>query len=461
MSYLKKYYKYKLKQLGGSLVTPQDKLLSSIISCAQNGFVSEVKPFRNLTRLLRNDDQLLAVNNQSLIRETRIKTYLMAAAFSGDIVLVTKLLKYSNINAINQLGETALMLACENGKNDVVIFLLNNGANININQHGKTAFLLACENCNLEVITRFLQLGANIQDIGQFGNTTLMLALKGGNIDIILFLLQQGVNVNATNQSGNTALILACETGRIDIINLLLENGATFNPLDRAIPNILLKMIKDNNMTVFRFLIERGVNANAVSHRAETALMLASKYGRLDMVKLLITNHADVNRAIEDEMNYSGEPIPYRNLIRDGEAVVALLDPFHIVPRTTSKSMRAYALWKYNTSLPKNKIYMDIYQILTRRGSDVSNIDNIGMTALMYAIQYKQLEIVDYLCANGAIVNGMMKEYPEPRPQPLLPRVQLDWGHHQQLAQLPPPPQVQALPIPFGQVIPEEEDLYP
>ena len=461
MSYFKKYYKYKLKQLGGSVGTPQDKLLSVIISCAQNGFASEVKPFRNLTKILRNDDQLLSASNKSLLQGIHIKTNLMAAAFSGDIVLVTKLLKYSNINAINQFGENALMLACENGRNDVVIFLLNHGANININQHGKTAFMLACENCNLEVITRFLQLGANIHDIGQFGNTTLMLALKGGNTDIILFLLQQGVNVNATNQSGNTALILACETGRIDFINLLLENGATLNPLDRAIPNILLKIIKDNNMTVFRFLIERGVNANAVSHKAETALMLASKYGRLDMVRLLVTNHADVNRAVEDEIHWSGEAIPYRNRMRDRVSGVALLDPFHIVPRTTSKSMRAYALWKYNTSLPKNKIYMDIYQILTRRGADVSNIDDIGMTALMYAIQYEHREVVDYLCANGAIVNGMMKEYREPRLQPLLPRVQLDWGHHQQLAQLPPQQAPLAQPVPFGQVIPVEEDLYP
>jgi ankyrin repeat protein len=117
MSYLKKYYKYKSKQLGGSLPSePSEKLLFILTTCVQNHFFVEVKPFINLNKSFRNDAQLLSANSKSLG-----KTNLMGAAFTGDIARITKLLKYYNINNADHLGYTPLIIACENGKNDDMV----------------------------------------------------------------------------------------------------------------------------------------------------------------------------------------------------------------------------------------------------------------------------------------------------------------------------------------------------
>ena len=56
MSYLKKYHKYKLKLLGGSLPSDSnDNLLSIIHSCIEYGFSNKVKPIVNLNKSFRNN----------------------------------------------------------------------------------------------------------------------------------------------------------------------------------------------------------------------------------------------------------------------------------------------------------------------------------------------------------------------------------------------------------------------
>ena len=81
MSYLKKYNKYRLKQLAGSLPTQEDKLLSILNCCAEKKMFTEVKPFINLKRSYQNDKQLLSAMNMMTFFND--KTLLMAKVASA------------------------------------------------------------------------------------------------------------------------------------------------------------------------------------------------------------------------------------------------------------------------------------------------------------------------------------------------------------------------------------------
>jgi len=335
MSYLKKYYKYKLKQLGGSLPSePSEKLLFILTTCAQNRFFVEVKPFINLNKSFRNDDQLLAANSKSLG-----KTNLMGAAFTGDIERITKLLKYYNINNTDHLGYTPLITACENGKNDAVIFLLDRGANKNLNPIGfkkysyeyydygmYTPFMIACEKCNVDVIERFINSGTSVNETTVYGSTALMYAVKGNNLDVIRFLIERGVNINVINQGNNTALMLAIQDNKMNIVELLLESGADVN----SIPNELMHAISNNNIELVRLLVRYHINLNIQSFVGSppgnapalpilfTTLELAVKIGNIEMIELLLDNGVDANSYLNNihEVIYSNDIELMRLFIR-------------------------------------------------------------------------------------------------------------------------------------------------
>jgi ankyrin repeat protein len=85
------------------------------------------------------------------------ETELMRAAANEDLTAVKQLLsaaKASNVNALDQSGQTALILACQNPKTDpgVVKALLASGADVNLrSRNGYTALTWAQARNNGEI----------------------------------------------------------------------------------------------------------------------------------------------------------------------------------------------------------------------------------------------------------------------------------------------------------------------
>jgi ankyrin repeat protein len=163
-------------------------------------------------------------------------------------------------------GLSALQLAAKNGNNDLILKLLQAGAKVNgpaANIRGRFAIQAAAENGNIETIKLLLQRGADVNTpaCSKDGYTALQAAVSGGHFEPFLLLLKSGADVNAPNVSRlyfefecGTALAIAARKGYVRIAKLLLAGGA--HP------------------------IEQG---------AMPALCEAASYGRIDMIKLLIT----------------------------------------------------------------------------------------------------------------------------------------------------------------------------
>jgi uncharacterized protein len=132
-------------------------------------------------------------------------------------------------------AQTPLMVASEDGHENVVRLLLNAGADVHVrsrNSSDATALDHAVKGRHLGIMKLLIQHGANVNAKSSQGITTLMGACgyHSRHPDIVKFLIQQGANVYATDRSGHTAMwyaqhSYASDRHRDAIIKVLRDAG--------------------------------------------------------------------------------------------------------------------------------------------------------------------------------------------------------------------------------------------
>ena len=166
-----------------------------------------------------------------------ITALMMAAKYNDPEVAAVLLEAGADVDARDNDGVTALMMAAWHNKDPKIIsVLLGGGADIEArDKDGKTALMLPDYNYNLEIIAALLKAGANIEARDKYGWTILMrtAAFSGGS-DVIAALLGAGSDVHARNIYGKTALILAACHDNLEAIAALLEAGADATLKDNA-----------------------------------------------------------------------------------------------------------------------------------------------------------------------------------------------------------------------------------
>jgi ankyrin repeat protein len=124
---------------------------------------------------------------------------LHAAAFSGNLEVVRKLIEYDPA-CINDReedgGETPLYWASE-GRNSkavsVVRLLLEHGADINVqNDNDRTPLFWASYNGALEVVRVLLEHGADVGVKSKYGATALQFAAGSGRDEVVELLREHG-----------------------------------------------------------------------------------------------------------------------------------------------------------------------------------------------------------------------------------------------------------------------------
>jgi len=99
--------------------------------------------------------------------------------------------------------------SAKSGEYANVEILVEKGVDVNAQDNdGDTALMIAVREGHTEVVKLLIEVGADVNAQDSDGDTALMTASRGGYLDVVQLLIDAGVDVNAKNDSGETALSL-------------------------------------------------------------------------------------------------------------------------------------------------------------------------------------------------------------------------------------------------------------
>lgn len=144
---------------------------------------------------------------------------------------LSSLLKDRNKNHKN-MANTALTYTAKYGYTDIAKLLIAlRFSDVNeVDNKGNTALIYAVKNNNPEMVKALIYREADVNLKNNKGNTALIYAVKNNFIDIAKILLKnKDINVNEKNNFNYTALFYAVFFAYTDLVELLLEHGADKN----------------------------------------------------------------------------------------------------------------------------------------------------------------------------------------------------------------------------------------
>jgi ankyrin repeat protein len=288
---------------------------------------------------------------------------LIEAAYHKNIEVCQLLLeKGAELNARDNLGNTAIHEAAINGSIEITKLLYNNGAEVDLT----SAFVLdlkdkieeltqemtskECKNIlsnllreairkqnlvltkalieyhviiddylfretirsgNIEIIRLLILNGANLEAIDSYENTVLHIAAQNNqNNDLVKLLLESGMDPNRINDDGYTALHIAVLHipplyGNFDVINTLVNYGADVKIKDKKGNNIFHLIAKHPHLLKYcEFFANRGLDINEENDNYETMLDLAIENKVDTIVVDIFKEHGGNLNAVPEECSY-------------------------------------------------------------------------------------------------------------------------------------------------------------
>ncbi|WP_342257708.1 ankyrin repeat domain-containing protein [Spiroplasma endosymbiont of Nomada ruficornis] len=277
----------------------------------------------------------------------------------------------------------------------------NNEKNEKYNKNEPLVFLLhyAVDNGYFEIVEYLLQHGAyvNLKDINGCTPLQIAVANSDNDIEIVKLLIENGADINAQDENNCTILDYAFNNNRIEIIKEILKYD-NINDINKKkyIDILLIYFSKYNDILSFRWLNENfKINANIEDKKSRyTPLQIAVKNNNIEMVKLLLENHADIDAQDVDgctplHLVVECNNIEMVKLLLENHADVNLKDINGCTP--------------LHWAVECNNI--EIVKLFIENGADINAQDETLATTLYLSIYTKNIEMVKLLLENGADPN--------------------------------------------------------
>ena len=184
----------------------------------------------------------------------------------------------ANVNAMDNLHETALYKAAENGDIDAVRLLLDYGADVNLGRETPLIAALSDDSKNTQAIVQLLiDNGADVHrctDIGLW--STVMLAAVN-HPECLPLLIDAGADINyvcrgITDYRQYTALLWAAEEGVTESVKILLANGADIHAKNKRGRTALDLAMMGQHTEIVQLLQAAGAkNSDAIGNEDKVA----------------------------------------------------------------------------------------------------------------------------------------------------------------------------------------------
>ena len=240
--------------------------------------------------------EILVARNANLEhRNLSDYTPLSLAASAGHVTIIRLLLDHGadiNSRSGSKLGISPLMLASMNGHVQAVQTLLDRGSDVNaqIETNRNTALTLACFQGKHEVVTLLLDRKANLEHRAKTGLTPLMEAASGGHYEVGRLLLDHDADVNAppVPSSKDTALTIAADKGHARFVELLVSRGADIEVKNKKGNSPLWLACHGGHIEVIKIMVDNSVDVNSMDNRKVSCLMIAFRCGHIHVTEYLV-----------------------------------------------------------------------------------------------------------------------------------------------------------------------------
>ena len=261
----------------------------------------------------------------------------------------------------------------------------------------------------LAIVVLVLSLVGN----GFFQNRALFQAIQNSDLDAATKALNKGAFVDMPRHflyapniipTNSTPLITACKVGNSDMIGLLLEHGANVNLADKHCNETpLLAALsgdKANRFVLALYLIEQGAEVHAIQE-ADSVLYRSLLVFDTDndqtiedgfrLFQLLIEQNVDLSLPATKE-NVLTFAVHYQNY----NAVKYLLEnAFFSVDDTDDNGDTALIVAAKHDQT-------EIACLLLELGSDPTLMDRSGRTAMDYALESNNNDLIEALCSSSS-----------------------------------------------------------
>jgi ankyrin repeat protein len=242
-------------------------------------------------------------NNQVGVFDYSRTTPFDIAAYSGNISICKQFLELGlgvdNETKAEGKKYTPLYFAIQGSQVETARFLIDNGADF---QTEKTADLLMDEailNSNYEVIDLLVTKGILKNISSDKYNQMLLDAAYRQSLQTLKIFIEQGVAINVADNDGRTVLHKVMNSKEIDdkieAVNCLINNGFHINAQDKDGLTALHLAAENNDLDLVQVLLDNHANINLISHqdqKEKTALDLATHYQLYKLLKTKGAKHA-------------------------------------------------------------------------------------------------------------------------------------------------------------------------
>ncbi len=232
-------------------------------------------------------------------KDKNLRTPLMIAARYGKPEIVELLCKRGvRVEKTDFVGETALMGAVVKNDEKCVKILLENGASPDTRAEGslRTALMIATDLGRHNIMKILIENDAEVNLDDCCDTNALMLGVKNKDVQAVKILLENGAMVNLGDDRDESALYKAVMEGDEEIFQLLYDRGGNIEKQNVDGDTLLMGAYRIGDEWMVANLESLGANREARNYMDEDILIMAIKGGNVSLIKKAIKNGAKVNR---------------------------------------------------------------------------------------------------------------------------------------------------------------------
>ncbi|KAI0498256.1 hypothetical protein KFK09_021497 [Dendrobium nobile] len=200
------------------------------------------------------------------------------------------------VGEVNEVEETALLIAAEKGFLDVVLELLKYSSRetlVRKNRSGYDALHVAAREGHLAIVQALLEHDPTLSKaFGPANVTPLISAAIRGHTEVVKFLLDQDTSLlELSKTNGKNALHFSARQGHVEIVKALLgKDQQLARRTDKKGQTALHMAVKGSNCEVVKALVDADPATVMLPDRSgNTALHVATRKKRSEIVSVLLS----------------------------------------------------------------------------------------------------------------------------------------------------------------------------